>query len=153
MSEIKHAFSGEVLLRRWSDSSTQGVQVTFALADTEELEPLKALIGKRMACVLVPINDDETVPTQPVKPRPKDTRGPYCREACDLCKSDEFRAFVSGIVGDQADEAMARDWLLAECGEIASRKEIDSDPIATELFIERVRRPFYKWQRQKRRAA
>jgi hypothetical protein len=90
-------------------------------------------------------------------PRPKDARGPYCREACDLCKTKDFRAWIAaedGVVGDPdtMTDDEARDWLLARCGGISSRKELDTDAIASELFITRVRVPFMKWQRAQDRA-
>jgi hypothetical protein len=151
---ITPLFQGEVLMRRWSDSSTQGVQVTFALADADDLEPLKAKAGKRFMCVLVEIGDDEQA-VQPVKRT--DTRGPLCREACDYCALPDFHRFVayamSKPVPDQLAEPICKMFILKESGGIESRKDLDADQIAGELFIERVRVPFMKWQRQQRKVA
>lgn len=137
-------FQGEVQFRRWSDSSTQGVQVTFALADSAELEPLKAKAGKRFMAVLVEIGDDE----QPVEPQPrKDMRGPLCREACDLCELPDFREWTKAESEQEAAQAIY--W---SCG-IKSRKELDSDDRAAERFRTEVRIPFMHWQREQRESA
>jgi hypothetical protein len=150
MSDLQPSFQGALWFKRWSDSSTQGVQVTFALSDAEELEPLKAKIGKRFACVLVEIGDDE----KPVPSMFSDRRGPYCREACDLCRNLFFTSWVAEVAGLPAgsvSERDAREWILATCG-VTSRKDLDSNPEAAELFISQVRVPFMKWQRSNARA-
>ena len=158
---LKPLFSGEVLFRRWSDSSTQGVQVTFALADAAELEPLKGMAGRRFACVLVPINDDESLGVEQqqalAKPRPPDTRGPLCREACDYCALPSFQKYVAEVggwpAGSVRDDEDCKEFILHTCGGISSRKELDTDQIAADLFLTRIRVPFLHWQRQQRRAA
>lgn len=155
MSDLQPTFQGALWFKRWSDSSTQGVQVTFALADAEELEPLKAKIGKRFACVLVEIGDDEQPSQEPQKPRRvhKDARGPLCREACELCVVPQFQMWASLM--DASDdgsepepcEAIAKAYILSACG-VASRKEFDENQFAGEAFIERIRIPFMHWQRK-----
>lgn len=144
-------FQGEVQFRRWSDSSTQGVQVTFALPDSEALEPLKGKEGRRFAAVLVEIGDDE----MPVQPRPrKDTRGPLCREACDYCRLPEFWAWVTESCegyGPVNCEDAARQWVLDTC-QITTRKELDTDSEAAADFLKFVRVPFIRWQRARRAA-
>lgn len=139
-------FAGEVQFRRWSDSSTQGVQVTFALHDSEALEPLKHKAGKRFMAVLVEIGDDE----QPVTPQPKrDVRGPLCREACDYSILPDFWRFVNERGVECRSEADAKAYILEIC-DVQSRKRLDEDPGAGEYFIQAVRRPFIHWQRQRR---
>lgn len=133
-------FQGEVQMRRWSDSSTQGVQITFALPDASDLEPLKAKAGKRFMAVLVEIGDDE----QPVQPPRKDTRGPLCREACDLCAMPEFQEW-----GHMAGESSAKAEILERC-RIASRKELDADPSAAHTFICEFRIPFMRHMASKK---
>lgn len=148
-------FQGEVQFRRWSDSSTQGVQVTFALPDSTELEPLKGLEGKRFMAVLVRIGDDEQ-PLDPgsdpiQKPRRKDTRGPLCREACDYCELPEFWAWITADCPDYGpipDEATARQWVLDTC-QIKTRKALDTDSHAAQDFKKYVRIPFMRWQRER----
>lgn len=141
---ITPTFQGEVQFRRWSDSSTQGVQVTFALHDTEALEPLKAKAGKRFMAVLVEIGDDE----QPVQPR-QDSRGPLCREACELCKNPEFQSWAHqrAVIGGEPSEQSAKEVILELCG-VDSRKELDAAFVA-EVFIARIRMPFMKWMRER----
>lgn len=134
-------FQGEVQFRRWSDSSTQGVQVTFALPDSADLEPLKHKAGKRFMAVLVEIGDDE----QPVQPQRKDTRGPLCREACDYC---ELPAFHEWCGADNA--ANAKSFILNVCG-VTSRKTLDVNDRARDQFVAHIRRPFMQWQREQKR--
>jgi hypothetical protein len=140
-------FQGEVQFRRWSDSSTQGVQVTFALPDSEALEPLKHKAGKRFMAVLVEIGDDEL----PVPPQPrKDTRGPLCREACDYCAMPEFHIFVATAQGIEAAGAdHAKEFIVGRCG-VTSRKDLDTVATAAEKFRTLIRGPFMRWQRATR---
>lgn len=143
-------FQGEVQFRRWSDSSTQGVQITFALPDSEDLEPLKAKAGKRFMAVLVEIGDDE----QPVQqPRKRDQRGPLCKEACDYCEMPAFQQWAAQGGGYDATEMGAKDMILDACGLEKSRKELDEKPASAAWFIEKVRVPFARWQRENRHAA
>jgi hypothetical protein len=137
-------FSGEVQFRRWSDSSTQGVQVTFALPDSDSLEPLKGLEGKRFMAVLVQIGDDER-PVEPVK------RGPLCIEACEYCKDKDFQrwAHERADLNGAPSEANAKDVILSFCG-VDSRKQLDASPVAAEKFRALVRAPFMRWQREQR---
>lgn len=144
-------FQGEVQMRRWSDSSTQGVQVTFALPDSADLDPLKGMEGKRFMAVLVLIGDDEqpAIP-EPVKRR-KDTRGPLCREACDYCVMPDFWKWLR-VNGKPCDsESEARAWVLELC-DVRSRKELDTIAGAGDYFVQIVRRPFMHWQRERRAA-
>lgn len=152
-------FQGEVQLRRWSESSTQGVQVTFALPDSDDLEPFKAKAGKRFMAVLVEIGDDET----PVEPKAaRSAIGPLCALAVQWCKSREFFDWLAPVFdrfqGGSAESALdisrasatagsrdafCRVAVLAMCG-IDSRKELDTNPEAAEKFHRLIRGPFYK---------
>jgi hypothetical protein len=140
-------FQGEVQFRRWSDSSTQGVQVTFALPDSADLEPLKHKAGKRFMAVLVEIGDDEQ-PVQP--PTKKDQRGPLCKEACDYCELPAFQGWVGGL-GYTTDELGAKACILNSCNLSSSRVELDQSETAAQLFRTRIRIPFMKWQREQRK--
>lgn len=139
-------FQGEVQMRRWSDSSTQGVQVTFALPDSADLEPLKHKAGKRFMAVLVEIGDDE----QPVQPK-RDMRGPLCREACDLCANESFQKWIIAAADFRCDpsEALARTVILGWCG-IESRKDLDTVATAASKFVTLVRGPFMRYMRNNR---
>jgi hypothetical protein len=145
---IRPTWQGEVQLRRWSESSTQGVQVTFALPDSGDLDPFKAKSGKRFMAVLVEIGDDE----QPVQPRRKDQRGPLCREACDLCAMPDFQAWVAEAGGNRvATEDCAKQYILNVC-DVASRKDLDRHAPAADRFVSNIRIPFIRWRRQRRAA-
>lgn len=144
-------FQGEVLMRRWSDSSTQGVQVTFALPDASDLEPLKAKTGKRFACVLVEIADDETpVSTAatdiPDSGNPK-KGGEWAKLAGIWCADPDFWMFLNqqfpsdDRVENDKEAALS---LRVHC-DIGSRAELDHDPDALALFNARIRHPFMKF--------
>lgn len=147
---LKPTFQGEIQMRRWSDSSTQGVQITFGLPDSSDLEPLKAKAGKRFMAVLVEIGDDE----QPVQPPEPVRTGPLCREAVALCKIPEFQQWVMREFPMYSDggEAGAKKAILEACG-VESRKGLDEVALAGKGFIYRFRIPFMKWQQQRRKAA
>jgi hypothetical protein len=140
-------FSGEVQFRRYSDTSTQGQQIVFAVADREALEAFIGKEGKRFMAVLVELGDDE----QPVPPTPrKDTRGPLCREACDYCAMPEFQEW-SAADDETPSEAGAKAFILTVC-EIDSRKKLDQFSSAADEFIKRVRAPFMRYMREKGKA-
>lgn len=134
-------FQGEVQLRRWSESSTQGVQVTFALADADDLEPLKIKSGKRFMAVLVEINDDET----PVQPQGEPI-GPLCKWLVLRCKEPEFWAWLTNAYPkhDFQAEAHATEF-VRHLLNIRSRKDLDVDRAAEERFHELIRHPYQKW--------
>lgn len=154
-------FQGEVQLRRWSESSTQGVQVTFALPDSDDLEPFKAKAGKRFMAVLVEIGDDE----KPVEAQPKAEEagiGPLCALAVKWCKTTHFFEWIApvfdrfqggsvesahGISKASATAASREEFcraaVLTMC-DVESRKELDTNPEAAEKFHRLIRGPFYK---------
>lgn len=139
----KPTFQGEFQFRRYSDTSTQGQQVVFAVADREALEPFIGMEGKRFMAVLVQIGDDE----QPVEPAPKrDQRGPLCREACELCEREDFRRWIAHDDQKIASVADAKLFILQACG-VMSRKELDTNTKAQELFKSHVRKPFLEYVR------
>ncbi len=134
-------FQGEVQLRRWSESSTQGVQVTFALADADDLEPLKIKSGRRFMAVLVEINDDET----PVQPQ-SEPIGPLCKWLVMRCAEPEFRAWLSSVFTAMTikDEADVKALVLDLLG-LTSRKELDGNPTAEAKFHQKIRQPYQMW--------
>lgn len=136
-------FQGEVLMRRWSDSSTQGVQVTFALPDATDLDPLKAKTGKRFMAVLVEIGDDEQPvmgnPTSEMKTR--EHLGDLCYRAVQWCNDPEFQMWISG--SHEPTSARARDQILNVC-RVSSRKDLDKYPDAAERFNRLIRGPYQK---------
>lgn len=165
MAEPTPTFAGEVQLRRWSESNTQGVQVTFALADSSDLEKFRGLDGKRFMAVLVQIGDDE----QPVDVRKSDIKvrksdiaheplGDLCWRAVQWCKEPEFADFISRayyqvfpggesrtpvVPTDGSQEVFAKFAVQRLCG-IESRKELDTNPEAARKFNQLIRGPYQK---------
>ncbi len=138
---VPTAFEGEVRLRRWSESSTQGVQVTFALAESTELDRFKGLEGKRFMAVLVQIGDDE----RPVEPEKRIDHSWY-RQASIWCQDKEFQGWIAHRLNCQPDainESDARAYVLAKC-EIDSRKELDSSEEARGHWLARIAGPYRK---------
>lgn len=119
-------FSDEVQFVAYTDSSRSGPRVTLRLADRDQLQVFIGKEGKRLACVLVEIGDDE----QPVEAE-KAPLGPLALWAVQRCKEPEFQAFArnqyKGLLGLQNDESLARSVVLYECG-VESRRDLDGDP-------------------------
>lgn len=157
---IQPTFQGEVQFRRYSDTSTQGVQIVLALADRESLEPFISKAGKRFMAVLVEIGDDE-MPVQPNTPMGKlpmqgrkDQRGPLCREACDLCAMPEFWQWCGVAyprLAQVKDPNGARDAMVAITG-ADSRKEYDECNVMNSRFIELIRIPFMRYMKTRQAA-
>jgi len=154
VSEITPTFQGEVQLRRWSESNTQGVQVTFALAESSDLDKFKGLDGKRFMAVLVQIGDDE----QPVGAKPliqkesansrsaREPLGDLCWRAVQWCKEPEFWAFLMQSQPNMSDvecEADAASRLKFLCN-VHSRKELDESADARSRFNRLIRGPYQK---------
>lgn len=160
---MQTAFQGEVQFRRYSDTSTQGQQVVFAVADREALESFIGKEGKRFMAVLVEIGDDE----QPVDVRNSDNKpvtgnpvsadmgnpiaqrnqrlGDLAWRAVQWCKEPEFWYFLnlctSGDVVDTEEKASRRVKFMCNVG---SRKDIDSSPDAIQRFHAHIRGPYQK---------
>jgi hypothetical protein len=159
-------FQGEMQLTAWGDSSTTGAWVKFWI-DPEDLEHFKLLrarkgnkeAGTRLAVVMVEIGDDEAVVRQgnppaasePEKPRyQKPAIGGMGMLAVRWCKDPEFQAWVAQQTHggafdamDRAPEAECKEFILKKCG-VTSRKYLDTDPIAHDLFQEDIRGPYMK---------
>lgn len=146
MAEPTPTFAGEVQLRRWSESSTQGVQVTFALAESADLDKFKGLEGKRFMAVLVQIGDDE----QPVPNTPKtgdlkqrEPLGDLCWRAVQWCKDPEFWSWMCSINLMCDSEDGASRFVKSVCG-VGSRKDLDTDKEAARKFHQYIRGPYQK---------
>lgn len=151
MAEPTPTFAGEVQLRRWSESSTQGVQVTFALAESSDLDKFKGLDGKRFMAVLVQIGDDERPvtgnPVSETKPgnsrNDREPLGDLCWRAVQWCKEPEFIDFLNRQELGIDSEHDAAAYIKRVCG-VQSRKELDTNPAARSLFNARIRGPYQK---------
>lgn len=125
--------------------------MTFALADADDLEPLKIKSGKRFMAVLVEIGDDETpvqYPPGAVVPADKDMKpaiGPGAYWLVLRCREHDFWAFLNhekaGDVTNAEDAALLVKFLLG----VESRKEVDADPRKQRLFDSLIRHPYQKW--------
>lgn len=147
MSEIVPLYSGEAQFRRYSDTSTQGAQVVFALPGREDLERFVGKEGKRFMVVCVEINDQEE-PVAAIPPaKTREPLGDLCYRAVMLCQDAEFRRWLKEA-GNFKDELLvneAADVIKTWCG-IDSRKELDTDKRAAELFRRHVLGPWFKYQ-------
>jgi hypothetical protein len=162
MAELTPTFQGEVQLRRWSESSTQGVQVTFALSESADLDKFKGLDGKRFMAVLVQIGDDE----QPVKSdigiptsgKQREPLGDLCWRAVQWCKESAFANFIADVfyakypqglsdtpvlLEGASTEEFSKHAIRALC-DIESRKELDTNPEAARKFNQLIRGPYQK---------
>jgi hypothetical protein len=165
---VKPTFQGEVQFASYGDSSRGGPRVTLRLADRDELERFIGKEGKRFACVLVEIADDET-PAEPEKPAPArkavpvKRHGPLCQWAVERCGEPVFQSWLR----PQYDRAMGGNgsgWgdvtpmddfkgnhaeYAAHCIKVIcmvdSRKEFDTDPAAGQRFKDLVMRPYSEW--------
>jgi len=160
VSNVTPTFSGEVQFRRYSDTSTQGQQVVFAVQDREALESFVGMEGKRFMAVLVQIGDDD----QPVQGDEKTAGGPQnsrtidkpqakreylgdlCYRAVQWCNDPEFQRWVRERTGTSApvDADMAKQFILMKCG-VESRKELDTEAEAAEKFRRTVMAPWNKY--------
>lgn len=147
---ITPSFQGEIQFRRYSDTSTQGQQVVFAVQDREALAAFIGKEGKRFMAVLVELTDDD----QPATQRKADVRGPLCREACDYCAMQDFWKWITTAHRCEVKtEQHAKDWLMGRCLLAKSRKELDEKPESAAIFINEVRMPFLRWKRNQTRQA
>jgi len=140
---IQPSFQGEVQFRRYSDTSTQGVQVVLGLADRECLDAFIGKEGKRYMAVLVEIGDDEKPVPQPEAGRPKG--GEWAKLAGMWCADPDFQMWAgTTYIGRHAGLDEATKIVREKCG-IESRAELDHDPEALARFNEHIRYPFMKW--------
>jgi hypothetical protein len=130
-----------MMLAGWQESHTQGVRVTFWLADATALDPFRSATvrkgktaGQRYMAVLVEVGDDE-----------KPVRHPS-NDAHLLLTGDDFLRYAKSMgSGREAwDPARAREWAKYVMG-VKSLSELDSDPAALARYEQLVRRPFARW--------
>lgn len=135
------AFQGEVQFRRYSDTSTQGQQVVFAVEDRDALEPFIGKEGKRFMAVLVEIGDDE----QPVESKGRGKLGDLCWRAVQWCGEPEFWKWASQVGEWHVDsQQTAKEFISEVCG-VQTRKELDTNPDAAARFNSQIRGPYHKY--------
>ncbi len=147
------AFQGEVQFRRYSDTSTQGAQITFAVHGREELESFIGKEGKRFMAVLVEIGDDEQAVARPgpgIPPaKEREPLGTLCYRSVRQCEQAEFWAWANstthgGIFWHCKTAKDAGDFVREIC-EVKSRKEFDTDKQARERYLSLIHGPYMKW--------
>nr|WP_279091364.1 hypothetical protein [Comamonas thiooxydans] len=167
MDNFTPTFKGELQFRRYSDTSTQGQQVVFAVADREALECFIGKEGKRFAAMLVELGEDEQpVSANPLIPKNSCTKpelkreplGDLCWRAVQWCREPEFayfigpvyyREFPGGLPGtpviptDGPMEVFTKFAVQKLCG-VESRKELDTNPEAARKFNQLIRGPYQK---------
>lgn len=127
---MDNLYSNEVLFLNATWSGTQGAKLILALPSREELAAFDCIRrGTRLACVLVPINDDET---------PAKVEKPLSVQAALLCKQIGFWQYVESRTGygfsEPAErEAQATAWLKTAL-KIESRAELDTNTNAAIRF-------------------
>jgi hypothetical protein len=127
---MDHLYSGEMLFLNATWSGTQGAKLILALPSREDLAAFDCVRrGSRLACVLVPINDDET---------PGKVDKPLSVQAALLCKQVSFWEYVEARAGYSFDEpaereAQATTWLKTAL-RIESRAELDTNTNAAVRF-------------------
>lgn len=152
MAEYTPTFQGEIQFRRYSDTSTQGQQVVFAVQDREALECFIGKEGKRFMAVLVEVGDDE----QPVNANPlmqknsgtkpelkREPLGDLCWRAVQWCKEPEFWSWMCSMNLMCDSEEGASRFVKSVCG-VGSRKDLDTDKEAARKFNQLIRGPYQK---------
>lgn len=77
----------------------------------------------------------------------KDKPGPLCILACTFCGDPVFADWIYKFrpIRDGRVTITAKEFILNTCG-INSRKELDDNPLAADLFHRHIRIPFLKWK-------
>lgn len=74
--------------------------------------------------------------------------GPLSKEAAMLCQNPAFIAWTALDSPNIGTEDTAAEWVRKACG-VLSRAELDAQPAAGQRFINIVRTPFIRWQRER----
>ena len=151
MSEIVPLYSGEAQFRRYSDTSTQGQQVVFALPGRDELQAFIGKEGRRFMVVCVEIGDDEAPVPAIQPPKTREPLGELCYRAVMLCQDAEFQDWINREAKAEGipSKEQARDIICEWCG-VDSRKALDDNGDAARLFRKYVLGPWQKHQQARR---
>lgn len=150
-TELPHLYAGELQFRRYTDSSTQGPQVVFGLADRDALQAFVGLEGRRVMAVLVLVGDDEQPEppkAKPLKEGPRRKLGPICEWLVMRCREPAFWQWLAATTMTPAETALSEDWAAWRvrelCG-VESRKEIDGNADAEARFESLIRKPWARY--------
>ena len=157
MNPLTPIFQDEVQLAGWRESHTAGPLVTFRLTDPALMSVFRGMTvakggvaGHRLAMVLVEINDDETPKTVPQK------IGPLALLAVQWCRDQGFQDWVVSLVEggevnideecipDGCDPEEVAAFVVRAICNVESRRDIDGNPLAVELFDTIIRAPYRK---------
>ena len=139
---MSDAIAGAVDAMRMLKDGTMAVVLHFQPSDRAAVMQMMGEPGASIACVR--LKDGHAAVPAPTAQR--DTRGPLCKEACDLGKNATFHQFLAEA-GYSRDEDGAKIFILSRC-HISSRKELDTSHQAAILFQRFVRHPFQQWLRK-----
>lgn len=145
MDEDVKALAGAVDGMRMLKDGTMAVTLHFEPKDRELVMKMMGEPGASIACVRLV---DGHAAAKPAAGSFRDL-GPICREAIELCGSEQFQRYVAGIkrAGVSVSDAVCKQYICLACN-VESRKELDSAEGARRLFIEHVRKPFHRWLTQ-----
>ena len=131
-------FSEEVQLLDFGETAGGGPYLKFRLADPDQLDPFrgktrqaKNTVGQRYACLLIPINDDESAGRQ--EPTPSTAPVTTAVLAFRACRNVDFQRQAQIQGGYPATEAGAAAFIKSRCG-VISRKDLDVSRDAQSLF-------------------
>ena len=131
MTALAAAVSGFRIL---ADGSPR-ITIDFSPTDGAAVFQMCGSIGQPVAVAGLNVGF-EAVPAAP-----KEKLGPLCLEANDLARNAAFQQWLSHTQGTDRTEKAAANWIRSTCA-IDSRKELDTDEAASEMFIRDVRRAF-----------
>lgn len=138
MSDI---LAGAVAGLRLLADGTVRVSLDFEPKDRNAAMSLLGEPGAMIACARLRDGTD-------AKLEHADPRGPLCMEAIGLCNNPMFQRFIGHEKGSGYDRPPtpegAKDFILAACGGLHSRKELDSNEEAARCFAG-LRRSFQRW--------
>lgn len=146
MAEPTPLYAGEAQFRRYSDTSTQGQQVVFALPGREDLQAFIGKEGKRFMVVCVEIGDDEK-PVPAIQPeKEREHLGANCYWTVLRCKEPEFWRFLShSFDTDRVETEQGAADLVRFLCTVDSRKELDTDKGGMRQFQILIKGPYQRW--------
>ena len=139
---MKPTFAGEIQLSGWSETHNAGCKVTFWLQSPDDLEAFRTLTirkgntaGHRFMAALVEIGDDEL----PIEPTPSELKGgALAKLAGQWCADPVFQKWL--FVYSELEAAQK----IKRFCEVDSRRMLDHNPKAADLFQGLFRTPFMK---------
>lgn len=164
----KRLFHGEMQLLKWSEDHNQGAKVVLQLADNDMLEAFKKMTtrhgkiaGQRLLVVMWEIDAQEGIVDQRdanrmFEDKHKPRAGPLCILAGRWCSMQQFHDWLK-MRHEDAWEAAKHDLearglsmvpqevaaqVIRNVCAVASRRDIDADHQARDLFNKTFRLPF-----------